>query len=176
MKRAIFFIVFLMVIATALGQHSILGKRVANVNLTNTSDKVVGIPALGEKVLIVFYTDPDVKDVNDPLSEGLKKRGIPADKFQGIGIVNCKASWIPNAAIRLKSKQKEKQFPGSVVLLDERERIKTLWGLGDCDGRGVAIVIGKDTKVKFIQYVKTQEESSSLLPSVTKLILEEVNK
>lgn len=160
----------------AVAQNATVGKLVSNVKISNTSNKVSAIPSLGEKVIVIFYTDPDVKDVNDPLSDAIKAKKFPQDKYAGIGIANCKATWIPNGAIRLKSRQKEQQFPGSVVLLDESEKVKEAWLLGDCDGKGVVLVVGKDYKIKYLAYVKNQAESKAAIPQVLKVIQDEVAK
>src|SRR6266498_3634082 len=99
-------------------QQAALGKSVSSLQLVDPNDQAKAIPFIGEKVVVLFYTDPDEKDVNDPLSEALKAKNYPKDKYAGIGIANCKDTWIPDAAIRMKARQKEKQFPGSIVLLD----------------------------------------------------------
>ena len=76
----------------------------------------------------------------------------------------------------MKARQKEKQFPGSIILLDTKRVLAGAWGLGDCNGIGVVILIGKDAKIKFIKNVKTQEESKALIPTVIKIIEENLAK
>ena len=147
-----------------------LGNSVTSLQLVDPNDNPKALPFIGEKVITIFYTDPDEKDVNDPLSDALKAKNYPKDKYAGIGIANCKDTWIPDAAIRMKSRQKEKQFPGSIILLDTKRIISKSWGLGDCNGAGVVIIIGKDTKIKFIKYVKSQTDSKALISSVLKII------
>lgn len=158
------------------GQHAIVGQAVSNVKILNSNDQPTIMPYFGEKVLVVLYTDPDVKDINDPLSAAIKTKRFSTDKYAGVGIANCKATWIPNSAIRMKARQKEKQFPSSIVLIDDNEKLKQAWGLADCDGKGVVLVIGKDKKIKFLHYVKSQDESSSIIPAAIKTIQEEIAK
>lgn len=176
MKRLALVGVLLCTALWVSAQQATVGKIVANVKVLNTSDKIASIPSLGEKVIVLFYTDPDVKDVNDPLSDAIKARKFSTDKYRGIGVANCKVTWIPNGAIRMKSRQKEKQFPGSVVLLDEDEKIRNSWSLADCDGKGVVIVVGKDSKIKLLSYVKSQAESKALIAQVTRVIQDEIAK
>jgi Predicted transcriptional regulator len=176
MKRIIAISILLPLCLILKAQQASVGKTVGNVRILSTANKLTGIPELGQKVLILFYTDPDVKDVNDPLSDAVKAKKFSHDKLAGIGIANCKETWIPNSAILMKSRQKEKQFPGSVVLLDENQTIKTAWSLADCNDRGVVIVVGKDMRIKYISYVKSQDESKSIIGHVIRTIQEEINR
>ena len=157
-------------------QNAAIGTTVNKQVLNDPNDNPKVLPFLGEKVLAIFYTDPDEKDVNDPLSDAIKAKNFPKDKYAGIGIANCKDTWIPDAAIRMKARQKEKQFPGSIVLLDTKKILSASWGLGDCNNMGVVIIVGKDLKIKYIKYVKSQEESKSIIPIVLKTIEENLSK
>jgi predicted transcriptional regulator len=151
-------------------QNATVGNSVTSQNLFDPNDNPKAIPFVGEKVLAVFYTDPDEKDVNDPLSDAIKAKNYPKDKYAGIGIANCKDTWIPDAAIRMKARQKERQFPGSIIMLDTERVLSKAWRLGNCNDMGVVIIIGKDSKIKFIKYVKTQAESKALITNVLKII------
>ena len=157
-------------------QTAVVGKPLSSLQLVDPNDNPKAIPFVGEKVIAVFYTDPDEKDVNDPLSDALKAKNFSKDKYAGIGIADCKDTWIPDAAIRMKARQKEKQFPGTIILLDTKRELSKAWGLGDCNGLGVVIIIGKDAKIKFIKNVKTQEESKSITSNVLKIIQDELAK
>lgn len=176
MKKLLALPLLLLLCFSLQAQQASVGKAVTNVKILSTADKLTTIPALGEKVTLLFYTDPDVKDVNDPLSDAVRAKKFAHDKFAGIGVANCKETWIPNSAILMKSRQKEKQFPGSVVLLDENQTIKTAWSLADCDSKGVVLVIGKDLRIKFISYVKSQADSKAIIAQVVKVIQDEINR
>jgi len=157
-------------------QTAAVGKVVSSVKLIDSKNNPKDIPFFGEKVIVLFYNDPDVKDVNDPLSEALKAKNFSKEKYVGIGIANCKDTWTPNSAIRMMVRKKEKQFPGTVILLDEDLSLAKAWGLGNCDGTSVVVVIGKDSKIKFVKKIKTQEESKLLIPTVVKIIQDELAK
>jgi uncharacterized protein len=171
----IFALAGLCAVKTGFSQ-SATNKAVPAIQLTDPNDNPKALPGLGEKVLTIFYTDPDVKDVNDELSNALKAKSFPLDKYSGIGIANCKDTWIPNAGIRMKSRQKEKQFPGSIILLDKDHIFPKALGLNDCNEAGVVVVIGKDKMVKFIKYVKTPEESKAIINNVIQIITAEIAK
>jgi hypothetical protein len=167
---------FIACVAGKLNGQSLIGKNVSTIQLIDPNDKPKNIPSIGEKVLMILYTDPDVKDVNDLLSNAVKAKNYPKENYIGIGIANCKDTWIPNAGIRFKARQKEQQFPGSVILLDEKLQLPKAWALGDCNESGVVILIGKDGRVKYLKVVKTPEESKAIIPLVTKIIEEELAK
>jgi hypothetical protein len=162
--------------AIAQQPSALKGKSVPNVELTDPNDEPKKLPFFGEKVIMVLYTDPDVKDVNDPLSNAIKAKGFDTAKYQGIGVANCKDTWIPNAGIRMKARQKEKDFPGSIVMLDPAYTLKKAWGLGDCDEIGVVLVIGKDKVVKYAKNIKSQDESKAIIDEVAKVIEGELGK
>lgn len=153
-----------------MAQQSLVGKKVGTIEIIDPENEPAKIPYIGEKVVMILYTDPDEKDVNDPLSNAVKTKQYPEKTYQGIGIANCKDTWIPDAAIRVKARQKQEQFPGSVILLDEERELKKSWGLDDCNNKGVVIVIGKDGIVKYIHHVGSQEESKRITPEVLKVI------
>lgn len=178
MRKQVFLSILLVsfiAISKLNGQQSApIGKTVSSIGLVDPNDNPKAIPFIGEKVIAVFYTDPDAKDVNDPLSDALKAKNFPKEKYAGIGIANCKETWIPDAAIRMKARQKEKQFPGSIILLDSKRDLAKAWGLGDCNDMGVVIIIGKDRKIKFIKNIKNQEESKAIINTVVKIIQDEL--
>jgi len=153
-----------------LAQQSLIGKIVSSVEIIDPNNEPAKIPFIGDKVVMILYTDPDEKDVNDPLSNAVVAKGYPVNRYMGIGIANCKDTWIPDAAIRVKARQKQEQFPGSVILLDEERELKKAWGLDDCNNKGVVIIIGKDGLVKYIHHVGSQEESKKITPRVLEVI------
>lgn len=176
-KKSIIFIsiaVSLLYFTIAFGAS--VGQQVGNVKLLDPNDNPKLIPGLGTKVITIMYTDPDEKDVNDPLSDAIKAAKFSLAKYQGIGIANAKRTWIPNSAIRYKSRQKEKQFKGSVILIDESKLLEKKWALGNGEDVGIVIVIGKDKKIKYIKKVKTKKESKAISGEVLSVIKAEIGK
>jgi len=181
MKRIVIFIIpLVLVIFTPIFagslQYSIFGKPISSIQLKNGNDEPKSIPFVGEKVLTIFYTDPDVKDVNDPLSQAIAKKKYSLVNYCAIGIGNCSDTWFPNAAIRYKTRQKEEQYPLSVILLDDAYIVKKAWSLVDCDDAAIVMIVGKDKIVKYVKAVKTQEESIAIAPEVLKILDRELNK
>jgi predicted transcriptional regulator len=151
-----------------------VGRSLSNIQLKNTENESREIPDFGKKVVIVFYTDPDCKDINDPLSKAVKNGGFK-DKIAGIGISNCADSWIPDILVRKGALKKEKQFSGSVLLIDLDHILSREWGLGNCNNLSMVIVIGKDMKVRYFKYIKTGEESIKVIPEIIGIIEKEMN-
>lgn len=153
-----------------------VGKLVSNLKIKTPDDKASNIPFLGEKVLLVLYTDPDVKDVNDPLSDAVREKHYPKEKYVGIGIANCDDTWLPNSMIRYAGRQKQAKYPSSVILVDDDKIVSKAWDLGNCDEIGYVLVIGKDAKVKFAKAVKNQNESKAIIASVISTLETEMAK
>jgi uncharacterized protein len=175
MKLVSAFVIALLPVLSLRAQPTIaVGTTVTSVKVLDANDQPKNIPHIGEKVVSVFYTDPDARDVNNPLSEALKAQKFPKDKYAGIGVANCKDTWLPNSAIRMKAREKERQYPGSVILLDDNHLLAKAWGLGSCDDAGVVIIIGKDAKIKFFKPVKSEAESKAIVPTVLKIITDEL--
>lgn len=153
-----------------------VGNTVNNVKLKNAQDKEMELPFFGEKVLAVFYNDPDSKDVNDPLSDALKAHKFPKEKYAGIGIANCAETWLPNSLIRHGVKEKELKYPGAIILIDADKVLSKSWSLGNCDDNSCILIIGKDHKIKYISHVKNQEESKAIIQNVIKVVENEIAK
>jgi predicted transcriptional regulator len=155
---------------------NVVGKTLSALMISDANNQPKAIPFVGEKVLLIQYTDPDVKDINDKLSDAVKAKKFSDKLYQGIGIANCKDTWIPNAGIRMKARQKEKQFAGSVIMLDEDHIIPKALGLGDCNGMGVILIVGKDKVIKYMKKITSEEESVKSTPEVVTLLEAEINK
>lgn len=171
-------LIFFLLLAggTLLALQANVGKAVSNVKIKTPDDKTSAIPFLGQKVLVIFYTDPDVKDVNDALSDAIKAKNYPKEKYTGVGIANCEDTWLPNSMIRYAGRQKQSKYPSSVILVDDDHILSKAWDLGNCDELGYVMVIGTDTKIKFAKAVKSQAESKAIIPTVIGIIEAELAK
>jgi predicted transcriptional regulator len=147
-----------------------VGKTVSTVKIQKPDNSPANIPAIGQKVVALFYTDPDVKDINEPLTEAIKAKKYSPDKYVGVGIANMADTWTPNSVIRYVGRQKQAKYPASVIMCDNNHILSKAWGLGDCDEVGYVIIIGKDSKVKFIKAVKSTDDSKAIISTVLSLI------
>ena len=101
---------------------------------------------LKDKVHVVFYVDPDEKNINDDFSQALKSSRLDKSKFRVVVIVNLKATWIPGFVIESELKKEQKREPDVVFVLDREKRVLKEWGLKDdsssvlvFDKRGVLV-------------------------------------
>lgn len=148
------------------------GEAVSNVKVRDGENDPASIPDLGRKVVTIFYTDPDVKDQNEPLRDALKAAALDKELYRGLGIVNMKDTWKPDFAIRKVIRDKIAKFK-AVILADPDYTLRNAWRLGDCDEKDVVIVIGKDSKVK---YIKMGKVAPSEHATIIALIQEEMKK
>lgn len=147
-----------------------VGDKVWNAPLKDANDKPARIPDLGKKVLVLFYTDPDVKDLNEPFRDMLKAAKLDKTKYRGMGVANLKDTWKPNFIIRKVIRGKIKKF-NSLILTDPNHTLKISWRLGDCNEKDIAIVVGKDKRVHFIKKTKlTPAEMKSTLKLIKELM------
>lgn len=144
------------------------GDTVNSIKVKDSKDKDADIPDLGSKIMAVFYTDPDVKNLNEPFREMLKAANLDRSKFRGLGVVNMKDTWLANGIIRSVVRGKEKKFD-SLILTDPDHLLKKAWNLGDCDGKDLVIILDKDRKV---QYFNTGKMSDADMKKGLELIKE----
>ena len=83
------------------------------------------------KVSVIFYVDPDEKDLNNEASEALKKENFPRDKFQSYGIINMEATWLPNFVISSSLEEKQKRYPTTIYVRDYDKILVKKWGIAD---------------------------------------------
>ena len=62
------------------------------------------------RVMVVYYVDPDERELNDPLYEALKREDFPLDKSQSVAIINMAATIMPNFLISTMLKKKQNQL------------------------------------------------------------------
>lgn len=86
---------------------------------------------LKNKISVVFYVDPDEKDLNNDASEALKKENFPEDKVQSYAIINMAATWLPNFAISKSLKEKQEQYKTTIYVRDYKKTLVKKWGLSD---------------------------------------------
>ena len=99
------------------------------------------------KVDVIFYVDPDEKDVNEDFAEALKKEKFNRDSFQTVAIVNMAATWKPNLIIETILKSKQKKFPQAIYVKDKHKVLVKMWDLED-DSSDI-LVFDKSGKVLY---------------------------
>ena len=121
--------------------------------------------SLKGKVHIVFYVDPDKKDVNEALNKALKKRHFNRSSYASVAIINLAATWMPNALIESKLKSKQKEFPDTIYVKDKKKVLVKKWHLAD-DNSDVLVF----DKSGVLLYKKFGKLSTNEITEVLKLI------
>lgn len=114
---------------------------------------------LKDKVYVMFYVDPDEKDVNEEFSQALKKKEYrKKGDFGSIAIINMAATWKPNFAIEAILKGKQKEFPKTIYVKDKEKVLVHEWELGD-DASNI-VIFDKTGRVLFYKSGKMNEEDT----------------
>ena len=159
-------------VAAAWAGGASVGQVMPNLTLKDAKDKPTKIPHFGKKVLYIVYADTQTADDNDPLSDALRAKKFDQKRYTGMGIANLKDSWQPDFIIRMVIRRKIKQY-NRTILADEDGTVPAKWGIGDCDDKSVAMVIGKDKKLK---YLKKGKVRGAEIEKVVKIIEAELAK
>ena len=102
---------------------------------------------VSEKVIVLFYVDPDESELNNHVSDALKAEDYPKEKYGSIGMANMAATWLPNFAINMKLKSKQEKHKETVYVKDLDKTLVKKWGFSD-DNSNV-VVFGKDGRVLY---------------------------
>jgi len=100
-----------------------------------------------DKVYVLFYVDPDEKDVNEAFADALKKEDFDKSKYGTMAIINLAATWKPNMIINALLKSKQKKFPNAMYIKDKNKKLVKEWGLQD-DSSDI-LVFDKDGKLLY---------------------------
>jgi predicted transcriptional regulator len=137
MKKMIFSVLFaLLTLIPIHGQTGVkleVGMKAPDWAFGDKDKKEFTMNSWAGKVLQVNYVDPDEKDLNEPYNEAIDKavkvdKTIDSTLFKGIGITDCKSTWLPNGVIRSIAGNKAKKFK-TVILFDYSATLQNLWGL-----------------------------------------------
>ena len=123
------------------------------------------------KINVIFYVDPDERDLNNDASEALKKEKFPKDKFQRYGIINMDATWLPNFIISSSLEEKQKRYPTTIYVRDYDKVLVKEWGIAD-DNSDV-LAFDKQGKVIFWKYGKLNNQD---IQNLIKVIRAHLNK
>jgi len=134
---------------------TISGEKGGNVK----DDSAWNSNSLQGKVSVVFYVDPDEKDVNEHFSKALhKKEYRKRGPFQSLAIINLAATWKPNFVIEKILASKQKEFAKTIYVKDKASVLVKEWALDD-DASDV-ILFDKNGKVLFYKSGKMSDADS----------------
>lgn len=124
--------------------------------------------SLKDKVLVMFYVDPDKKDLNEGFADALKAQNFNKEKFGSVAVINMAATWKPNFAIDLVLEAKQKKFPHTLYVKDLQSVLVKEWGIADDNSdilifsKNGELLFNKDGKLddqEIAQAIKIIEEN-----------------
>lgn len=128
---------FMFICLFLLNLHALqTGTALPSLTLKNDEGGTVdGTPfssdALREKVHVIFYVDPDEKDLNNAFSEALKAERFDRTRFASVAIINMDATWLPNFALDSALKKKQEKYPDTLYVKDMNKKGVTAWNVAD---------------------------------------------
>lgn len=163
MKKTVFMVlpVFLWTISVSLAAELRVGDKAPDFKLKDSIGKEYTLedPRFKGKVLYVAYVDPDEKDTNNHVEDALKKErdsgGLDKTRYEGFGIVNLKASNLPNFIIKASIKSKQEKT-GAAILLDYDYTILNLWGVKNESSD--VVVLDKERVCRYVYNGKLPQE------------------
>jgi len=111
------------------------------------SEEIIG------KVFVLFYVDPDEKEINQHVKKALLKEKFPLDQFGFIAVMNLAATWIPNFAIESMLKNAQAESADTIIVKDKTKELVKKWALKDDSFDVVAfdkkgrVIFSKDGKL-----------------------------
>ncbi|OIQ17951.1 MAG: transcriptional regulator [Bacteriovorax sp. MedPE-SWde] len=84
-----------------------------------------------EKVYVLFYVDPDEKELNEHVGQALKKEKFPLTKYSSIAVINMAATWLPNFALESALEKKQKMYPDTLYVKDFKKVLVEKWSMKD---------------------------------------------
>ena len=96
-----------------------------------TNGKAWHSSSLKGKVHLLFYVDPDKKDVNEAFTKALQKELFASKDFASVAVVNMAATWMPNVAIEALLKHKQEEFKRTTYVRDRAKVLVKKWSLAD---------------------------------------------
>jgi predicted transcriptional regulator len=148
-----------------------VGDKAPDFKLKDSTGKEYSLdnPQFKGKVLYVAYVDPDEKDTNNHVEDALKKErdsgGLDKTRYEGFGIVNLKASAMPNFLIKSAIKSKQEKT-GAIIILDLDYTILNLWGMKN-DASNV-VVLDKEKICRYLYSGKLPTEELAKMIQVIK--------
>lgn len=103
--------------------------------------------SIKNKVFVMFYVDPDEKDLNNEFSAALKAKKYDRAKYGSLAIINLAATWKPNFVIESILKSKQEEFPDTIYVKDKNSVLVNEWQI--TDNNSDIIIFSKDGKVIF---------------------------
>lgn len=117
---------------------------------------------LVNKVNVLFYVDPDEKDMNEHVGQALKKEKFSRDNYQSLAVINMGATWKPNFILESVLEGKQKEYPDTIYVKDFKKVFVKEWNLKD-DSSNVLLFNKKGELIYKIEGKATDEQVKELI-------------
>jgi len=160
--KKVFFVVLLVLLWTVSGAIAgdlKVGDKASDWSLTDADGTAYNMQSWAGKVLLINYNDPDEADMNEHFTDAMKKAkddGLIRDAdYKGIGIADCKATWKPDALIKIIGGKKAKKY-NTVILFDYDASLRNAWGLNEDSAN--AILLDKNGVCRAIERSRVPDD------------------
>jgi predicted transcriptional regulator len=143
MKKVLCAVLFVLLCAfSATAGELRVGDAASDWSFPDADNRLYTMEDWAGKVLLVNYTDPDEKDINEHFTEAMKKAKddglLKEATYAGIGIADCKSSWKPDSLIRSFGAAKAEKYK-TVILFDYDALLRDAWGLKKDSGNAILL-------------------------------------
>ncbi len=166
MLRKFFMVGVMVSLLFASSAMAQVGNNFPNMNLLDAYSKPTSMPSIGEKVLLVYYVDPDVYENYSPVADEVLKKDYSSNDYQNIAIMNLKETWVPNFLIISECKKNQKKYPQDKILLDKKNIFSKALKVEVPNNSILIAVVGKDSKIKLLEIVKSKKEAQKIANKV----------
>lgn len=142
------------------------GDTIEPITVRDLKNKEIVTPHIGEKVVLIFYADPDTPSSNEDFVNDVKQWKFNLDEFMAYGIVNLKDSKYPNGIIRFMIRmirKRSKREASAVILTDPKGAVVQQWNTGDCNNSIGILLVDKTGEVLFWKAGELTEEESEFV-------------
>ncbi len=131
-----------------------VGDKVENIEIVDLQGNPAKLPHWGKKNVLIFYVDPDAylngNDTADFAAEIEENKRAAGPAIEGFGILDFPDTCLPKNMLRkICAKRTEKN--GATILEDSKHLVKNQWGLGNCNGKFLLILVDKSGVIRYIR-------------------------
>ena len=134
-------------------QAQSLPRKVKNVTIKDLYGNPATLPYYGKKNLLIFYVDPDAylaMNKNNKFAEELEaNKRAEGPEIYGFGIMNFPDTFLPKEMLR-KICRKRVEKNGATIIDDSDHTFKNAWGLGDCNGKFMIMIVSKEGELVYV--------------------------
>ena len=153
MRYVLTLLVSLFIGTQAFANGVIEPRKVENVTIKDLYGNPTKLPYYGEKNLLIFYVDPDAylaMNKNNKFAEELEANCRAAGpEIYGFGIMNFPDTFLPKEMLR-KICRKRVEKNGATIIDDSDHTFKNAWGLGDCNGKFMLLIVSKEGELVYV--------------------------